>query len=71
MPCTTCQDTMPYTPLAKSVLHRTHTQRQLALTKRELVRVKQRLRLAEQEVDELSAELVRTRMLLDSLRMMS
>ena len=62
---------MPYTPLAKSVLHQTHTQRQLALTKRELVRVKQRLQLAYQEVDELSAELVRTRMLLDSLRMIN
>ena len=62
---------MPYTPLAKSVLHQTHIQRQLGHTKLELARVKQRLQLAYQEVDELSAELVRTRMLLDSLRMMS
>ena len=62
---------MPYTPLAKSVLHQTHTRRQLCVTKLELKRVKQRLQLAYHEVDELSAELVRTRMLLDSLRMMS
>lgn len=62
---------MPYTSMAKSVLQQTHTKRQLAFTQRELERYKRRLHQAYQEIDQLSAELVRTRMLLDSLRLMN
>mgnify|MGYP001315236855 CR=1 FL=1 len=64
------QYTMPYTPLAKSVLDQSCTKRQLALAKLEIARVKKQLQRAYQDIDELSAELVQARMLLDSLHLL-
>lgn len=62
---------MPYTPLAKTVLVEAHCRRHLADTKQELVRTNRRLQQAYREIEELLRELVRTRMLLDSLRMIN
>ena len=62
---------MPYTPLAKSVLHQTHTQRQLQLALLQLNQTREQLLQAYEEIEDLTAELVRTRMLADSLRMMN